>query len=79
MPALGAWLSSSGGTSSPSMSRPLSVNQSSLVSRVPVEARRVLRTPRANTSRPLPSGFMRRIAANGSSISQMLQGAPTGT
>ena len=57
-PARGAWFSSSGGASSPSMSRPLSVNHSSFVrgcQSKPTE----LRTPRAKTSSPVPSGFIR--------------------
>ena len=61
------------------LSRPLSVNQSSRVCGCQSKPT-VLRTPRANTSSPEPSGFIRMIVENrSSSRSQTLQGAPTGT
>ena len=72
------WSSSSLGTSSPIMSRPLSVNQSDLSAGLqskPTE----LRMPRATVSTPLPSAFMRSMRPCRGSGSQMLHGAPTGT
>ena len=58
IPALGAWFSSSGGTSSPIMSRPLSVNHSSFVCGCQSKPTLFL-TPRATTSMAEPSGFSR--------------------
>jgi hypothetical protein len=68
----------SGGLSSPSMSRPLSVNHSAPSTGFQSKPTLFL-TPRAKISRPEPSPFMRRMDAWGSPGSQMLQGAPTGT
>src|SRR3954466_6870155 len=88
MPGFGGWSSSSPGTSFPSMSRPLSVNQSSFV-RGSQSKPTLFRTPFANTSiagvsdpvpeEAAPADFNRVIDAYGGSRSQMLQGAPTGT
>ena len=64
--------------SSPIESRPLSVNQSSFVTGCQSNPT-VLRTPRAKTSKPVPSGRIRAIEAYGSLRLQMLQGAPIGT
>ncbi len=57
-PLAGATFNSSGGTSSPIMSRPLSVNQSSFVTGCQSKPT-VLRTPLAKTSMPEPSGLIR--------------------
>src|SRR2546430_8581158 len=62
MPRFHATLSSSFGTSSPIMSRPLSVNHSSRVFGCHAKPT-VLRTPSANTSRFDPSGFIRPMVA----------------
>ena len=75
-PARGATLSSHGGASSPSQSRPLSVNQSCFVTGCQVKPT-VLRMPRANTSWPEPSAFMRVITPYFGSL-HTLHGAPIG-
>ena len=62
IPRCGAWFSSSGGTSSPIMSRPLSVNQSSFVTGCQSKPT-VFLTPRATTSIAEPSGFSRVMLA----------------
>src|SRR6185436_19365602 len=75
-PGFQATLSSSFGTSSPSASRPLSVNQSSRD--VGCQSKpTVLRTPSANISRFDPSGFMRRIVDTRGGDRHTLHGAPT--
>ena len=61
-PSCGARFSSSGGLSSPSQSRPLSVNHSSFVSGCQSNPT-VFRTPRATISKPDPSGLRRVIEA----------------
>ncbi len=70
-------MSSSGGMSSDSQSRWLSVNQSSPVTGWKSKPT-VLRMPWATTSRSCPSGVMEKILVYSSDGSQMLQGAPTG-
>ncbi len=73
------WLSSHGGTSSPSRSRPLSVAK---ISPVPgwKSNPTVLRSPVAKTSKPVPSGWKRSIAARRESFSlHTLQLEPTVT
>ena len=68
-----------GGESSPSQSRPLSVNQSSLVAGCQSNPT-VLRMPRAKVSRLVPSGRMTHNHGVAVGIaSQILHGAPTGT
>lgn len=78
-PAFCSRLSSHGGESSPSQSRPLSVNHSSFVwgwKSMPT----VLRPPRATTSWPEPSALMRVITLwRSAAASQTLHGAPIGT
>ena len=77
-PAFVTRFSVSGGTSSPSMSRPLFVYQSSFVDGCHAMPT-LLRTPRATISKPVPSGFIRAMeAVRGSSglTSHTLQGAP---
>ena len=56
MPAFGAWFSSSGGTSLPRLSRPLSVNQSSRVLGIPVEADAVPDAAREHLAPPATGG-----------------------
>ena len=70
------WFSSSLGRSSPSMSRPLSVNH--IVPSWFQVKPTVLRMPLATSSMPEPSAFMRTSLA-WPGASQMLQGAPIGT
>src|SRR5450759_2949603 len=67
-----------GGLSSPSQSRPLSVNHSSFVSGCQSKPTEFL-TPRATISKPEPSDLRRAIEAYGSLRLQMLHGAPIGT
>jgi hypothetical protein len=78
MPALGAWLSSSGGTSLPRLSRPLSVNQSSRVAGSQSKPTLFL-TPRAKTSRFPPAASRRLIVPYSPFGSHTLHGAPMPT